>query len=176
MFDAVVIAGADAEPAARTFATLVTGVVEGVVRRATLLSHEDTPELRTLADAAGCRLALGIPKGGFGEALKDHLETAHVITLSAGALLPPDWPNRLRQDLQRRGAPPADAGLAFRPDGLVARLRVTAALTGRARLPLAHGALTPRASLMGRGFDGASVPTGARWAAAHLTIERATGW
>jgi hypothetical protein len=176
MFDAVVIAGADAEPAARTFATLVEGVVDGMVRRATLASHDDTAGLRALADAAGCRIALGVSKGGFGDALEGNLETPHVIVLTAGALLPPDWPARLRQDLQRRGAPPPDAGLAFRPDGLVARLRVAAALTSRGRLPLGHGALTPVAALTGRGFDGASVPTGGRWAGAQLTVERAVGW
>jgi hypothetical protein len=176
MFDAVVIAGADAEPAARTFATLVEGVVEGMVRRATLISHDDSAGLRTLADAAGCRIALGVPQGGFGDALKEHLETPHVIALAAGALLPPDWPTRLRQDLQRRGAPPVDAGLAFRPDGLVQRLRVMAALTSRGKLPLSHGALTPRAALIGRGFDGVAVSTGERWASAQLTVERAIGW
>jgi hypothetical protein len=176
MFDAVVIAGADAEPAARTFATLVEGVVEGVVRRATLVSHADNAGLRALADAAGCRTILGIARGGFGEALDGRLETAHVIALAAGALLPPDWPTRLRQDLQRRGPPPPDAGLAFRPERLAARLRVTAALTSRSRLPLGHGALAPRAALADRGFDGCSVRTGARWTSGQVTVERAAGW
>jgi hypothetical protein len=176
MFDAVVIATADPEPAARSFATLVEGVVQGVVRRATLLSAHDNAELRSLADAAGCRMALGVAPDHVGDALKASLETAHVITLAAGALLPAGWPDRLRHELQRRGAPPPEAGLAFRPDGLVARLHAMAALTSRRKLPLSHGALAPRAALTMRGFDGVAVQTGARWAMAQLTVERGGGW
>jgi hypothetical protein len=176
MFDAVVIAAADPEPAARSFATLVEGVVEGMVRRVTLLSAHDSKELRLLADAAGCRTALGTPPTGFSEALKDGLETQHVIALAAGALLPAGWPDMVRHELQRRGAPPSTAGLAFRPDALVARLRVMAALTGRRRLPLGHGALAPRAALTGRSFDGSAVETGAKWALAQMTVVRAGGW
>lgn len=176
MFDAVIISDADPEPAARTFATLVEGVVEGVVRRATLLSSHDVPGLRTLADAAGCRLALGIPSADFGAELKAHLETPHVIALQAGALLPTGWPNRLRQELQRRGAPPADAGLAFRPERLLARFGVLATLVGRGRLPLRHGALVPRGALTNQRFDGLAVPTGNRWVSTQITVERASGW
>lgn len=176
MFDAVVIAGADPEPAARTFATLVPGVVDGVVRRATLLSAHDSPELRMLADAAGCRTAFGVRQGCFGESLREHLETGHVIALTGGALLPPDWPGRLRQELQRRGAPPVEAGLAFRPERLVARLGVMATLMGRRKLTLDHGALTPKAALTARSFDGIAVATTARWALAQLTVARASGW
>jgi hypothetical protein len=176
MFDAVVITGADAEPAARTFATLVEGVVDGVVRRATLLSSHDTAELRTLADAAGCRMALGVAAGAFGDTLKDSLETSHVITLGAGALLPAGWPDKLRHELQRRGAPPPDAGLAFRPERLAGRLGVVARLAWRGRLPLTHGALVPRSVLVAHDFDGLAVPTGARWAMAQLTVQRTGGW
>ncbi len=176
MFDAVVISGPDPEPAARTFGTLVEGVVAGLVRRAVLLSAHDNDGLRALADAAGCRLAAAVPAGHLGDAVGEHIETDHAIALAAGALLPHDWPNRLRQDLQRRGPPPADAGLAFRPDGLAARLRVMAALTGRRPVPLRHGALAPKAALASRAFDGTHVPTGARWALAQLTVQRALGW
>ncbi len=176
MFDAVVVSGSDPEPAARTFGTLVEGVVAGLVRRAVLLSAYDNEGLRALADAAGCRLAAALPTAHLGDAVREHVETDHVIALAAGALLPPDWPNRLRQDLQRRGAPPPDAGLAFRPDGLAARLHVAAALTGRRRVPLRYGVLAPKASLAARTFDGTHVPTGARWAMAQLTVERAVGW
>jgi hypothetical protein len=176
MFDAVVITAADPEPAARSFATLVEGVVEGVVRRVTLLSAHDSRELRLLANAAGCRMALGVATGGFGEALKDGLETPHVIALAAGALLPAGWPDMLRHELQRRGAPPPTAGLAFRPDALAARLRVMAALTGRRRLPLRHGALVPSAALTARSFDGFAVETGAKWSLAQTTVIRAGGW
>ncbi len=176
MFDAVVIATADPEPAARSFATLVEGVVDGLVRRVTLLSPHDSGDLRRLGDAAGCRMALGVSPGGFGEALQANAETPHVIALAAGALLPPGWPDMLRREFERRGAPPPHAGLAFRPDALAARLRVMAALAGRRRLPLGWGALAPRASLTSRGFDGVAVETGAQWAMAQVTVARAGGW
>jgi hypothetical protein len=176
MFDAVVIAAAEPEPAARSFATLVEGVVQGVVRRVTLLSAHDSKELRLLADAAGCRMALGVEPGGFGDALKDNLETPHVIALAAGALLPAGWPDIVRHELQRRGLPPPTVGLAFRPDALVARLRVMAALTGGRRVSLGCGALVPRVTLTARSFDGVAVETSAKWALAQMTVARAGGW
>ncbi len=171
MFDAVVIAGADPEPAARTLAGLVEGVVDGMARRVVLASLADTDALRRLADAAGCRLALGVPQGGFGAALREHLEAAHALAFTAGALLPAGWPEILTQELRRRGPPGADAGLAFRPAGLGARLALLAAAKGR-RLPLAYGVLAPRAALTGGGFDGAAVRVRHGALAAHLTTAR----
>jgi hypothetical protein len=171
MFDAVVIAGAEEERAARTLATLVEGVVDGVLQRVVLLSAADTDGLRRLADAAGCRAALGVAQGGFGEALKPHLATPHALALAAGALLPPGWPEALRQELLRRGAPGLDQAIALRPATLAMHLRLAAAMTGRRRTPLAHGALAPRTSLTARGFDGSAVQGRARMAAG-LTVER----
>jgi hypothetical protein len=175
MFDAVVIAGADAEPAARSFATLVEGVVDGMLRRAVLLSPVESDGLRAIADAAGCRLVAGVTPDGFGEALRAHLETPHVLALAAGALLPAGWPERLRLALQRSGAPPAATALAFRPAGLVARIGLRAAIAGRARLPLTHGALAPRAALTARDFDGRTAAAFAR-IATDVTVERLHGW
>jgi hypothetical protein len=176
MFDAVVIATADPTPAARTFATLVEGVVAGMVRRVTLLSAADGEGLSALADASGSRAALAVPVAAFGDALRGHLDTGHVIALEAGALLPADWPNRLKEELQRRGEPPPDAGLAFRPAALAARLRLHAALAARRRIPLRHGVLAPKAALLARGFDGVSAPAGGRWIIGRITVERTKGW
>jgi hypothetical protein len=176
MFDVVVIAEADAEPAARSLATLVEGVVDGMLRRAVLLSSAENDGLRGLADAAGCRLVAGVPAGGFGAALTPHLETPHVLALAAGALLPPGWPELLRQAQRQSGAPAEDMALAFRPAGLAARLRLRAAIIGRARLPLTHGALVPRASLTARDFNGVTIaPLRARLAV-EVRVERASGW
>jgi hypothetical protein len=176
MFDALVITGADPEPAARSFATLVEGVVAGMIRRVVLMSTEDNAGLRALADASGSRIALGLPKTGFGEAARDHLETPHAIVLEAGALLPPDWPHLLRQELQRRGAPPPDAGLALRPDALAARLQLHLAMIGRRRASVSHGVLAPKTALVSRSFDGLHVETGPRWAMGRITVERAKAW
>jgi hypothetical protein len=157
MFDAVVVSTADPELAARTLAGLVEGVVDGMVRRVVLLSSAQSAALRELADAAGCRAALGVPPGGVGAALKAHVETPHVLALRAGALLPPGWPDVLRGELQRRGPPAADAGLAFTPVGLGARLALTAAIASRRPASLAHGALAPQSALVDRAFDGAAL-------------------
>jgi hypothetical protein len=172
MFDVVVISPAGPELAARTFAGLVEGVVDGLVRRAVLLSSQESEGLRRLADAAGCRLEAGIAATGFGEALKAHLETAHVLVFTAGALLPPGWPDLLQHEFQRRGALGPAEGLAFRPTGLGARLRLMAALAGRSRVPLAHGALLPKGALTGRGFDGASAKALGPVQVTQMAVER----
>jgi hypothetical protein len=171
MFDAVVVSTAGPEAAARTLGTLVEGVVEGVLRRVVLASAADDPALRKLADEAGCRLAVAAVPGELGRQLSEHLETPHVLVAAGGALLPPGWPDALARELQRRGAPDAQAGFAFRPSGIAARLRLQTALMGGRRVAVAHGALVPRGALAARDFDGRSVPTGRGWRMIPLTVE-----
>ncbi len=171
MFDAVILATSGPEAAARTLGTLVEGVVEGVLRRVVLASAADDPVLRRLADEAGCRLAFGAAPGALGRLLGDQLETPHVLVAAGGVLLPPGWPDALARELQRRGAPDAEAGLAFRPSGIAARLRVQAALAARRRVAIDHGVLTPRGSVAGKDFDGGSVATGRGWRMITLTVE-----
>lgn len=175
MFDAVVIAGTAAEPAARTFAGLVEGVVEGVVQRVILASLHDGDDLRGLADAAGCRAALGLAPGAMGAALAGHLATTHVLAFEAGALLAAGWADELRQDLQCTGGPAADTGLALRPASPAARLGLAVALACGLRVPIAHGILVPRARLTDGGFDGRSGLRAGRWSMARLTVHRAAG-
>jgi hypothetical protein len=170
MFDALVVSGEDPLPAARTFGALVEGVVEGAIRRAVLLSPADTDALRKLGDEAGCRMVLGASAPG--AALAGAFETDHVLALEAGAVLPQGWPHLLRQELQRHGAPRRDAGLAFRPAALPARLRLSAAVTLGRPVPLAYGALAPRAAVMARTFDGRSVGAAPGWRVVGLTTAR----
>jgi hypothetical protein len=170
MFDALVVSGDDPLPAARTFSALVEGVVEGAIRRAVLLSPADTEALRKLGDEAGCRMMLGA--GAPGAALAGAFETDHVLALAAGAVLPQGWPHLLRQEFQRRGAPAREAGLAFRPSALPARLTLAAALHLGRPVALAYGVLAPRAAVMAKTFDGASVRAGAGWRMLGLATER----
>jgi hypothetical protein len=167
VFDAVIIAATDAEPAARTLATLIEGVVEGVLGRAILLAPRETDDLLRLADAAGCRFVAPVA----GEMLRPHLATAHVLAVRAGALLAPGWPEMLRRELARRGAPGEGRALAFRPAALGATVRLQALAAGR-RVPLDHGALAPRALVTAHGFDGSSLKAQRVTIAAHLRVSR----
>jgi hypothetical protein len=113
MIDALVIArppqgpGTSAEAAARTLATLVEGVVEGLLGRVALVGPDADPELRRLAEAAGCALAAD-PAALSGRA------AGWLLALPAGTLLLSGWPARLEDSL-RRGLAPGEA-LAFRPE------------------------------------------------------------
>jgi hypothetical protein len=159
MFDCIVFSGPDPEPAARTLAGLVEGVVDGVLGRMLLVSAAAGGELSMLADASGCRLEQGVSPERLCEVLAGHLTTPHALAFEAGALLPAGWPQLLQQELQRRGEPGTAVALAFRPEALAARLRLIAAIGVRGRLPLAYGALLPKARLTDRGFKGGPVKT-----------------
>jgi hypothetical protein len=147
MYDAVIFSGADPEPAARTLSGLVEGVVEGIVGRVLVVCEHSSPELEKLADASGCRLALAVSPGQLAGALAAHLETPHVLAFEAGALLPAGWPSLLALEFQRRGKPGAAVSLAFRPEILTDRLKLLFEISTRGRIPLAHGALLPKARL-----------------------------
>ncbi|MGL4240232.1 MAG: hypothetical protein ACRCTI_03880 [Beijerinckiaceae bacterium] len=172
MFDVVIVSGPDPDAAARTLATLVEGVVEGLLRRAILASTADGADLRRLADEAGCRAAAGVAESDLGRTIADLSETPHLLVMKAGALVPPGWTDMLYQDLKRRGPPAIDSGVAFRPAALPARLRIAAAMATARPMPLDHGAIVPRAALRHRSFNGERVPTARGWRMARLTVER----
>jgi hypothetical protein len=157
MFDAVIFSGPDPEAAARTLAGLVEGVVESLLSRVLVISADEDARLDKLADASGCRLEQGVSTNRLAGTLAQHLASAHVLAFDAGALLPPGWPSLLNQEFQRRGLPAQDQTLAFRPAALGARLKLTAAITARGRLPLAYGALLPRSVLTDKSYLGGPV-------------------
>jgi hypothetical protein len=157
MFDAVIFSGRDPEAATRTMASLVEGVVEGMLQRVLVVSRECSDDLEKLSDASGCRLAQGIAAEKLAGILAGHLQTPHILTFEAGALLPMGWPQLLQREFQRRGQPDAVVSLAFRPENLGDRLRLIANISVRGRVPLAYGALVPRSLLADTGYGGGAV-------------------
>lgn len=147
MYDAIVFSDADPEPAARTLACLVEGAVEGLLNHVLLISEAETPALATLADAAGCRLELGVTQEKLPEALRRHLVTPHTLAFTAGALPQPGWTARLRNELHQRGEPHPDMSFVFRPERRSEAWKLIAHVSLRGRMPLAHGALMPRSLL-----------------------------
>ena len=149
MYDAVIFAEADPEPAARTLSCLVEGAVEGVLNHVLVISAAESKGLAALADAAGCRIELGVTGSSLPEALRRHLVTPHTLAFAAGALLPAGWPARLRDEFRKRGEPDPDMALLFRPELRREAWRLIAKVSLRGRMPLTHGALVPRALLPG---------------------------
>ena len=147
MYDAVIFADTDPEPAARTLACLVEGAVEGVLNHVLLLGREQSDAMAALADAAGCRLELGVTERALPEALRRHLVTPHTLAFAAGALPSTGWPARLQQELRRRGEPDPEMSLVFRPERRQDAWKLIAHVSLRGRMPLTHGALVPRALL-----------------------------
>jgi hypothetical protein len=149
MYDAVIFAEADPEPAARTLACLVEGAVEGLLNHVLVISATQSEELAALADAAGCRVELGVTGDRLPEALKRHLVTTHTLAFAAGALPPAGWPARLRDEFRKRGEPDPEMALLFRPERRREAWKLIAKVSLRGRMPLAHGALVPRFLLPG---------------------------
>ncbi len=149
MYDAVIFAEADPEPAARTLACLVEGAVEGLLNHVVLVSAVESDGLTALADAAGCRLEMGVSEQGLPEALRRHLVTPHTLAFAAGTLLPVGWPARLRDEFRKRGEPDPEMALLFRPERRREAWKLIARVSLRGRMPLTHGALVPRALLPG---------------------------
>jgi hypothetical protein len=159
MFDAVIFSGKDPEAATRTMASLVEGVVEGMLLRVLVVSGERSDDLERLADASGCRLEQGVAAEKLPGILAAHLQTPHVLAFDAGALLPPGWPQLLQREFQRRGQPDAEVALAFRPEGLGDRLRLILRIGAGGRVPLTYGALIPRAQLLDKAYRGGAAKT-----------------
>ena len=153
MYDAIIFAEADPEPAARTLACLVEGAVEGMLNHVVVISEAETAALATLADAAGCRLEMGITRAALPEALRRHLVTPHTLAFTAGALPQPGWTARLRNELHRRGEPHPDMSFVFRPERRSEAWKLIAHVSLRGRMPLvprrAHAPLAAR-ELSGR--------------------------
>ncbi len=149
MYDAVIFADADPEPAARTLSSLVEGAVEGLLNHVVVISASESEGLSALADAAGCRLELGVTEPKLPEALRRHLVTPHTLAFAAGALPPVGWPARLKDELRRRGDPDPEMALLFRPERRREAWKLIAQVSLRGRMPLAHGALVPRSLLPG---------------------------
>ncbi len=147
MYDAVIFADADPEPAARTLSCLVEGTIDGLLNHVVLIAEAESKALTALADAAGCRLEMGISPQTLPEALLRHLVTPHTLAFSAGALPPPGWPARLRDEFRRRGEPDTEMALVFRPARRKEAWKTVAYVSLRGRIPLSHGALVPRALL-----------------------------
>jgi hypothetical protein len=95
-----------------------------------------------------------------------------VLLFTAGALAPPGWADALRQEIVRRGVPPAAAGIAFRPASLPARLGLSAAISLHRRLPLDHGVLAPRGAVTAKDFDGGAIRAGPGWRMTAITVAR----
>jgi hypothetical protein len=159
MFDAVIFSGRDPEAAARTMASLVEGVVEGMLQRVLVVSAESDADLEKLSDASGCRLEQGVAVDRLSAVLAAHLQTPHVLAFDAGALLPPGWPQLLQREFQRRGQPDTEVALAFRPEGLGDRLRLITRIGIRGRVPLTYGALLPRSRITDKAYRGGAVKT-----------------
>jgi len=148
MFDAVVFATSDPEPAARTLSSLVEGAVDGLLNHMLLISAETSEGLAALADAAGCRLEQGVDDRDLPAILARHLVTPHALAFAAGALPTAGWSTRLRHELNRSGGPDPEMSLVFRPERTADRLKLLAFVSFRGRMPLAYGVLTPRALLI----------------------------
>jgi len=157
MFDALIFTAGDAEPAARTLATLVEGVAEGMLGRATLVSPSLDPALKELAEAAGCGLAAGVAAEALAKTLAVHVTTPHALVLDAGALLPRGWPNALSDELRRAGGLTPDMALLFRPAQTADWLRLLFAVSVRGRMPFGHGGIAPRHRLVDPRYRGGPV-------------------
>lgn len=123
----------DEEGLARTLASLVGGVVEGMVREVIVCDLGSTDQTAKVAEHAGCRyLATGGIKAGIGVAKGDWL-----LLLEPGARLVEGWTDTVADHIGRLSTPARFAPTRGARQPLLRRL------FGR-RSPLAHGLVIAR--------------------------------
>ncbi|MGL4635254.1 MAG: hypothetical protein ACRCWF_04675 [Beijerinckiaceae bacterium] len=154
MYDAVILADANPTASARTLATLVEGVVEGMLGRVVVLASAENDAFAKLTDAAGCSLVIAETGAQIPGALKDHLSTSHVLAFKAGAILPPGWPALLKAEIHKHGHPYPEGAFAFRPPTRKTFLTMAFSITVRQKMTLVHGGLVPRSWLLDETFAG----------------------
>jgi hypothetical protein len=154
MYDAVVFSNTNPAASARTLATLVEGVVEGMLGRVVVVASAGLDGFEKLTDAAGCLLVVVDRPAEIPVRLKEHLTTSHVLAFQGGALLPPGWPSLLKAEIHKQGHPPPEGTFAFRPSTTKTFLTMAVSLTVRQKMTLAHGGLVPKACLLHPAFLG----------------------
>jgi hypothetical protein len=154
MYDAVIFSSTNPAASARTLATLVEGVVEGMLGRVFVVAGAEQDGFEQLTDAAGCVLVAIDSPADIPARLKEHLTTGHVLAFKAGALLPPGWPAMLKAEISKQGHPYPEGAFAFRPPTTKTFLTMAVSLTVRQKMTLVHGGLVPKAWLLHPMFAG----------------------
>ncbi len=154
MYDAVIFSNADPAASARTLATLVEGVVEGMLGRMIVVADAGNDGFEKLTDAAGCILVVANTPADIPALLKKHLTTGHVLAFKSGALLPSGWPAILKSEIRKHGHPYPEGAFAFRPPTKKTFLTMAVSLTIRQKMTLTHGGLVPRDWLLHPMFVG----------------------
>ena len=109
----VLIETRDSEkPLAHTLSALVPAVVDGLVRRVTVIDHGSRDDTALAAAGAGCAF---FEAGRIGAALAE-IVTDWVLLLQPGALPQPGWEAAARNHMETSGAPARfTAAGAWRP-------------------------------------------------------------
>lgn len=157
MFDAIVFSSGDPEGATHTLATLVEGVVDGLMKRLTIIAHEPSQELEKLGEAVGCHILATNDPAVMQANLPAAISTDHILAVKAGALLPSGWPQMLRAEFKQRGMPGTAVATPFEPETRKERLKLMFNQVVKGRFTLDHGALLPRHVFFDGQYDGNSV-------------------
>jgi hypothetical protein len=171
MYDAVILADANPAASARTLATLVEGVVEGMLGKVVVLTSTENDDFAKLTDAAGCILVMAETAAQIPVVLKDYLTTSHVLAFKAGAILPPGWPAMLKAEIHRQGHPYPEGAFSFRPPTRKTFLTMAFSLTVRQKMTLVHGGLVPRDWLLDPQFAGETLRPYGPVHMAKITVE-----
>jgi hypothetical protein len=113
MLSAIIKAEEVAEPLARTLATLVPAVAEGVLREAQVIAPGHGGPVEAVADAAGCDLVIGSGSAVLVDAVA-RARAAHVLLLAAGTELEHGWWEEVSAWISRQGRTGMTAAV-FRP-------------------------------------------------------------
>lgn len=97
------VEGEDDEGLARTLASLVPAVVEGVLRDCVVIDSAGSPAIGSVADAAGCRHLTGTPAGTFSEALGG-MSGQWIMMIEPGVVLENGWFREVAEFVERAEA------------------------------------------------------------------------
>jgi hypothetical protein len=90
MISVVIAVNDEEEGLARTLASLVPAVAEGVLRDAVIVDMGGREATAAIADAAGCHHIQGSAREGFGQAA-ERTSSAWILMLKPGVILEHDW-------------------------------------------------------------------------------------
>lgn len=141
MMSLVIAVDDEEEGLARTLASLVPAVAEGVLRDAVILDMRGSEAVAAIADAAGCHHVRGSPQEVLGDAA-DRANAGWILMLKPGVILEHDWFREAAEFVERAeaqgGAKNQCAAFSYSSQGygLLARLVeawrfVSASLFGR---------------------------------------------
>jgi hypothetical protein len=157
MFDVIIFANTAVEPVAQTLATLVEGVVADSVKRVIVVAPLPHEELSKLADSVGCEIMALSPGDALVSQLLDTLTTQHTLTLNAGALLPPGWPELVQAEFRQRGMPGSAVAVLFKPEPMIEWVKLLFLQTVKGRFSPNYGALIPRTQLLSSELNGIGI-------------------